>query len=131
MELRKLVLHYLDGTMGAAMVGPFPDGTATLQAETLEGRKLQVPVSELKAAFFVKTFTGNPDYERDADGEALRQQTRGRFVRVSFKDGEILVGEVSRSADLSKGFFLKVLDPNDNNVMVYVNPGALHRPPEE
>jgi len=131
MEQKKLVLHYADGTVGAGFSVPFADGTDLLKVETLESRVLEVPLAELKAAFFVKTFSGNPEYERDPDMQGLREKTRGRFVRVTFRDGEILVGEVSRDADLSRGFYLTVLDPNDNNVMVYVNPGFLQHPPEE
>lgn len=131
MEQKKIVLHYHDGTVGAGFAVPFADGTALIQVETLEGRSLEVSLSDLKAAFFVKTFSGNPDYERDAEMDGLRERARGRFVRVTFRDGEILVGEVSREADLDRGFFLTVLDPNDNNVMVYVNPGFLQHPPEE
>lgn len=131
MELRKLVLHYTDGTVGAALSPAFPDGTDVLQVETLEGRRLEVALSDLKAAFFVKTFTGDSNYDRDAAQADLRARTRGRFVRVSFRDGEVLVGEVNAGADLARGFFLQVLDPNDNNVMVYVNPGFLRKPPEE
>lgn len=131
MEQRKIVLHYADGTVGAGFSEGFPDGVGTFRIETLEGRVLEVDLATLKAAFFVKTFSGNRDYERPEDTDELRERTQGRFVRVSFKDGEILVGEVSREADLARGFFLKVLDPNDNNVMVYVNPGYLSVPPED
>ena len=131
MEQSKLVLHYADGTMGAGLAEPFPDGTEQLRVVTLEGRPLEVALKDLKAAFFVKTFSGNPGYERGEHFERLRAHTTGRFVRIAFADGEILVGEVSREADLSHGFFLKVLDPNDNNVMVYINPASLLRPPEE
>ncbi len=131
MEKKKLVLHYLDGTVGAALSDVFLDGTSSLLMETLEGRELCVELGELKAVFFVKTFTGDPAYERSKEHEHAPGRKGGRFVRVTFMDGEVLVGEVSGGADLSKGFYLEVLDPNDNNVLVYVNPGALRRPPEE
>jgi hypothetical protein len=131
MEKKKLVLHYLDGTIGAALSGVFPDGTESLRVETLEGRTIDVDLRELKAAFFVKTFSGNADYERPTERNHLQSRKQGPFVRVTFLDGEVLVGEVSRDADLTKGFYLEVLDPNDNNILVYVNPGALRRPPEE
>lgn len=131
MDQQKIVLHYLDGTVGAGFSQGFPDGVEVLQIETLEGVVVEVQLSALKAAFFVKTFSGNRDYERPDAQDELRERTQGRFVRVAFRDGEVLVGEVSRDADLSRGFFLKVLDPNDNNVMVFVNPGALLSPPED
>lgn len=131
MEKKKLVLHYLDGTVGAALSDIFPDGTESLRVETLEGRTIGVDLRELKAAFFVKTFSGNADYERPTERTHLQPRKQGPFVRVTFLDGEVLVGEVSREADLARGFYLEVLDPNDNNILVYVNPGALRRPPEE
>ncbi len=131
MEKKKLVLHYLEGTVGAALSDLFPDGTESLNVETLEGRELRIELRELKAAFFVRTFTGNPDYERSVEAARRVPSGKSRFVRVTFSDGEVLVGEVNRDSDLKKGFYLEVLDPNDNNILVYVNPRALRRPPEE
>ncbi|MEJ2367260.1 MAG: hypothetical protein P8Z49_02640 [Acidobacteriota bacterium] len=130
MSDHKLVLHYKDGTLHAVRSQLFEDGTATIPAVTQDGEKLAVPVERLKAAFFVKSYLGNPDYQRVKDEEALRAETSGRFVRIRFKDGETLLGEVSSKADLGRPFFLKLLDPNDNNLMVYVNPKYLDGPPE-
>lgn len=131
MEYRKLILRFLDGNVVPALVGFFENGTDPIPAIKNDGSPLCVPVSELKAAFFVKDYLGNPSYEALLDEEKLRRKTDGGFVRLHFKDGEVLIGQVADDTNFSKGFFLKVLDPNDNNILVYVNPKSLVRTPEK
>lgn len=130
MEYRKLILRFLDGNVVPALVGFFENGTDPISAIKNDGSPLCVPVSDLKAAFFVKDYLGNPSYEALLDEEKLRKKTDGGFVKLHFKDGEVLIGQVADDTNFSKGFFLKVLDPNDNNILVYVNPSSLVRPPE-
>jgi hypothetical protein len=130
MEYRKLILRYLDGKVVPALVGFFENGTDPISAINTDGSPLCVHVSDLKAAFFVKDYLGNPSYQALLDEEKMRNKTDGGFVRLYFKDGEVLRGQVADDANLAKGFFLKVLDPNDNNILVYVNPQSLKKPPE-
>lgn len=130
MEYRKLILRYLDGKIVPALVGFFDNGTDPIPALKLDGTPVSVKVSELKAAFFVKDYFGNPSYQALLDEEELRRRTSGLFVRLKFYDGEVMMGEVAPDTDFSKGFFLKVLDPDDNNILVYVNPKSLSEPPE-
>jgi hypothetical protein len=130
MEYRKLILRYLDGNVIPALVGFFENGTDPIPAIKSDGSPLFVEVSDLKAAFFVKDYLGNPSYQMLLDEEKMRRNTDGGFVRLHFSDGEVLMGQVSDDTNFSKGFFLKVLDPNDNNILVYVNPKSLKKPPE-
>jgi len=131
MEYRKLILRYLDGSVVPALVGFFENGTDPISAIRTDGSPLCVQVSDLKAAFFVKDYLGNPSYEALLDEEKIRNKTDGGFVRLHFSDGEVLIGQVADDTNFSKGFFLKVLDPNDNNILVYVNPKSLKHPPEK
>lgn len=130
MEYRKLILRYLDGKVVPALVGFFENGTDPITAIKRDGTPLCVNVSELKAAFFVRDYLGNPSYQSLLDEEELRKRTSGTFVRLYFKDGETMMGQVAKDTDFTKGFFVKVLDPDDNNILVYVNPGSLSKPPE-
>lgn len=130
MEYRKLILRYLDGNVVPALVGFFENGTDPISAIKTDGSPLCVAVSELKAAFFVKDYLGNPSYQALLDEENLRKKTDGRFVRLHFSDGEVLAGQVAEDTNFSKGFFLKVLDPDDNNILVYVNPRSLRKTPD-
>lgn len=130
MEYRKLILRYLDGRVVPALVGLFENGTDPIMAIKPDGTPLCVNVSELKAAFFVRDYFGNPSYQSLFDEEELRKRTSGTFVRLFFKDGEVLMGQAAKDTDFSKGFFVKILDPDDNNILVYVNPLSLSKPPE-
>lgn len=130
MEYRKLILRYLNGEVVPALVGFFENGTDPIPALKTDGTPLCVNVSELKAAFFVRDYLGNPSYQSLLDEEELRKRTSGIFVRLEFTDGEVMMGQVSKDTDFSKGFFVKVLDPDDNNILVYVNPLSLAKPPE-
>ncbi len=130
MEYRKLILRYLDGKVVTALAGFFENGTDPISALKSDGTPLCVNVSDLKAAFFVRDYLGNPSYQSLLDEEELRKRTSGVLVKLYFNDGEIMMGQISKSTDLTKGFFVKVLDPDDNNILVYVNPLSLAKPPE-
>ncbi len=130
MELRKVIIRYGDGRVVRAFSPLFEEGSDLLPAVGLSGEPHFVSLSELKALFFVRTFTGNPTY--DAPKVPSASGAPGaRIVSMLFRDGERMTGEVGASADLSRGFYLTVPDPEDNNLLVYVNPGSLVAPPGE
>jgi hypothetical protein len=97
----KPVFHISDG----------PRGTS--------GRPEELHVDELKAVFFVKDFSGNPDYEerkKFVEGD----KPCGRKVEVAFEDGEVLEGTVLGYNPNQSGFFLFPADPKSNNTRVFV-----------
>lgn len=130
MELKKIVLRFLDGRVTPGYAPLYEDGLDEIFATDTSGLPLVVPMRELKAVFFVRTFSGNPDYDSRRSLEELREFASSDLVRLRFHDGETLVGEVRRGASMASGFFLTVLDPDDNNLLIYVNPGGLLQPPE-
>jgi hypothetical protein len=84
-------------------------------------RKHTIPVTSLKALFFVKSFDGNPQYAeiKFFNGEP---QIEGLWVHLAFVDGERLEGIVHNSLSFlnEAGFLMKPPDPNSNNQAVYV-----------
>jgi hypothetical protein len=88
-----------------------------------------VPLSGLKAVFFVRTYTGNPEYDSPKTPEELPSRGGGRLAALRFLDGERMLGDVQEKTDVNRGFYLTVLDPEDNNLLVYVNPSSLAEPP--
>ena len=129
MELRKVVLRYLDGQVVRAYAPLFEEGSDPIPAADISGVPLFVPLSGLKAVFFVRTFTGNPDYDVPMAIETSTTKGSGRLVMVRFRDGERVLGEIHEKTDTDKGFYLTVLDPEDNNLLVYINPASLVGPP--
>lgn len=81
-------------------------------------RGLVVPVGELKALFFVRTYEGNPKHVEDcglADVKGL-----GRKIIVTFADGEVLRGSTTGYRNDKHGFFVIPVDPKANNSRVFV-----------
>jgi len=129
LELRKVILRYLEGPVLRAYAPFFEEGSDPVPAADISGMPLFVPLSQLKAVFFVRTFTGHPDYDNPATLDAVPSQGSGRLVLVRFSDGERVLGEVHDKTDTAKGFYLTVLDPEDNNLLIYINPASLAEPP--
>jgi uncharacterized protein DUF6982 len=89
----------------------FPAGGAS--------KALGVWVKDLKAVFFVRSFTGDPDYTERKDLDPKLPPLAVK-VRVEFLDGEVLVGYTTAYNPMQLGFFFVPMDPNGNNVRVFV-----------
>ncbi len=123
MEPAKVVVRYVDGrivkgytkdflpTNPSFHVHPFELGTSRDAVEIL--------VRHLKAVFFVREFSGDPNYQ-ERIGFFEGAKIIGRILQVTFKDGELIVGS-SLSYDPERpGFFLSPADPKGNNLGVFV-----------
>lgn len=115
-----LVLRMRDGSMKRCRIRtPFAAGVTRIQVVTAEGRVETVPLSKMKAIFFVRDPEGNPTYKR---GNEFTEGSpaAGTAVKVIFPDGEVMRGRVLNPAKHRSGFFLFPADPLDNNVKVFV-----------
>ncbi len=72
---------------------------------------------DLKAIFFVKDLTGNPQRQRR---DYLSPQGHGKRLEVTFHDGEKVVGTTEAFNPKKVGFFLFPSDPEDNNIRIFV-----------
>ena len=77
----------------------------------------RVSIPLLKAVFFVKEHVGDKTYN---EAKAFDKVVPGRKLRVTFKDGEELVGSTSGYDATRPGFFFTPADPKSNNDRVYV-----------
>ena len=80
-------------------------------------RALEVPVSALKALFFVRTYEGDPKHIEDRDLDKAKGQ--GRKIIVTFADGEVLRGFTTGYSKDKQGFFVIPVDSKTNNSRVY------------
>ena len=87
MELRKVILRYTDGRTLPAYAPIFEEGQDPLPIVDLEGQPLQAPLEGLKALFFVRTFSGNPDYDGPGALEALPYPEGGGSCGSIFSTG--------------------------------------------
>jgi hypothetical protein len=95
--------------------------------EAESGMNHIIPINELKALFFIRTFEGDRDYrEKKAFGVS---PSKGRKVFIKFKDGEV---PFQKGFTLTKpdgtedtGFFLAPSDTDSNNIKVFVVGSAI------
>lgn len=119
----KVVARYADGRI---VKGATSDFVATRERfhVTVTGappgsKPVEVETRSLKALFFVKDFAGNPQHvERNAFDSS--RPPAGRPIKVTFIDGEILVGTTTGYQPGRPGFFLVPADPRSNIERCYV-----------
>lgn len=86
----------------------------------------EIPISGLKAVFFVKSFEGQGN-RNDLKFFSNAPMVHGIWVQLQFKDGEIMEGIVLNGMHhlTEPGFFLHPTDPDANNKLIYVLKSAL------
>jgi hypothetical protein len=80
-----------------------------------------IPAMDAKAIFFVKSFEGD-DRHNELKFYTRAPIVHGIWIRIEFKDGEVMEGIVHNSIHylIDSGFFLLPTDPGSNNRLVYV-----------
>jgi hypothetical protein len=115
----EVVLRFRDGHLTrAVLTRDFTPLDFAVEAESDEGEKLQVNISELKAVFFLK----DPS-RREAElqiGAVVGEPPQGAPARVEFFDGEMIHGIVQEYRMEDSGFFLYPTSPESNNEKVFV-----------
>jgi len=124
---KKVVLRKLDKGLIKGYVNPGSYLTTTgIQMLDHQGRLIDVPLTELKGLFFVRDFEGDAGrVERKVFRS--RPKRRGLWVRLVFRDNEVLEGIIPNNLlDLHPSGFL-VIPPDlySNNLKIFVPRGAL------
>ncbi len=113
----KVVVRYLDGHVLKGSTSDFmpnKDSFHLTAADSKPGDQAQkISVKECKAVFFVKDFTGKPEYH-DKKEFQTDKTAGGRKIKVIFKDNELLVGTTQGYQPGRMGFFLFPADPQSN-----------------
>lgn len=125
---------------GKVLKGYVKDFTADSEMVFLDeaesGMNHIIPINELKALFFIRTFEGDREYrEKKAFGVS---PSKGRKVFIKFKDKESLIGFIDGEVPFQKGFtltkpdgtedtgfFLTPSDIDSNNIKVFVVGSAI------
>jgi hypothetical protein len=127
----KIVVRYRDGRVLKGQTADFlptrPAFHVVPADQTGEDTVVvRVLLEELKAAFFVRDFTGNAAYD-ETKAFAPAQKPQGRKMRVEFVDGEVLVGTTMGYQPDRPGFFLVPADPQSNNERCFVVSSAVRK----
>lgn len=132
----KVVVRFMGGKVLKGYLDNFKSDSKVLTVRDAEAeRKHSIQVDDLKAIFFVRSFKGD-SRRRDKKAYGIHKSS-GRKVCVIFKDGESVVGFVegefpwkkgfflSGSESEKKGFFLVPVDPEGNNIKIFVVGSAI------
>ncbi len=123
MNQNKIVVHYLDGRILKGSTSDFmpnKDSFHLTPADGTLGAPVHtVSVKECKALFFVKEFTGNPEYQ-DKKEFQTDKIAGARKIKVVFKDNEVLVGTTQGYQQGRPGFFLFLADQQSNTERCFV-----------
>lgn len=84
------------------------------------GRSESIPLEGVKAIFFVKSFEGK--WHDDLRFHDHLPPAECLWVRARFLDGEVIEGLILNNAHhvLHPGFYLYPIDPEGNNLLMYV-----------
>ena len=128
-----VVARYRDGKMVRGVThdfGPqkkvFHVSTREKHGRTLDGKAFEISLSELKAVFFVKSLEGRqgPPSLKEVVEEKLEAPGLMK-VRITFFDGEILLGTTHGYNPEREGFFIDPLERDSNNLRVFVVSSAV------
>jgi hypothetical protein len=121
---QKVIVRYRDGQLLRGYTNNFHTDRAQLHLshEPCSGETVMVPLSRVKALFFVREFAGNPRHVERPD---FQGRAPGRKLEITFHDGEVLVGSTISFRQDGNGFFVHPADPSSNNLRVFVVLGAI------
>src|SRR6187549_3567981 len=95
MNPSKVVVRYSNGKVVKGQTSDFLPNKDYFTLEpsdvTAGSKSMQVFVKDLKALFFVKTYTGDPK-RKESNQFDPKKPAIGKKIKVVFKDGEELVG---------------------------------------
>lgn len=119
--MNRIVARFQDGRVMKGFTTDFLPAKdrfhVTLEEHGAAAKPVEVPVPQLKAVFFVKSFEGNPQHRRSNEPS---QAGVGRRLRVVFKDGEVMVGTTQGYDRSRPGFFVVPVDTGGNNERCFV-----------
>ena len=84
------------------------------------GKVSEVLFSDLKAVFFVKSLEGRQDHPLTRDVEEKAEPGSLMKVKITFFDGETLVGTSRGYTPEREGFFIVPLEEDSNNLRIFV-----------
>ena len=126
MQGHLIVARFINGRVEKGSSADVDPKRPTCHLTTASGEKLEVSLANVKALFFVKTATGQPEYQESKHQSAGDSRLVGtKRVRVVFADKEEIVGLMNRYPPATPYFFMLPIDPQSNNIRILVNRAAV------
>jgi hypothetical protein len=123
---QKVIARFKDGRLLCGFTNDFHPSKLQLHISPnpRQGDSVFVPLSQLKALFFVREFLGDPTF---VERKAFVEPPQGRKVEVTFHDDEIMVGSTLGYRADGNGFFLHPADSRSNNIRVFVTAAGMQQ----
>jgi Family of unknown function (DUF6982) len=124
---QKIVARFVDGTILKGFNTDFDvnrPSFSLLQTPDVTADSVSVPLTNLKAVFFVRDFAGNPEYR---ERKTFIGDTQGRRIHLTFNDGEMIIGTTQSYRAGGVGFYVTPVDPRANNVRIFVLSNAVRQ----
>ena len=119
-----VVARYRDGRVIKGTTydfGPQKKGFHVIPLGEEGGKVSEVLFSDLKAVFFVKSLEGKQDHPSGKEGIEEKTEPMGQMkVKITFFDGETLVGTTQGYTLEREGFFIVPLEEDSNNLRIFV-----------
>src|SRR5262249_10721270 len=120
-ESNLVIVHYMDGTIIKGTTQDFFPNRPRFHLVSPDGKAVEVKCADLKAAFFVKSFEGNPTRQHARGFSAGPGETvPGKKLAVRFKHGETTRGSSRSYVPGREGFFMFPADTGSNSLRVYL-----------
>jgi len=124
--IHKVVAHYIGGRVVKGVSHDINPKRPFCHIRTEENANVSVKLKDLKALFFVKDLTGDPQREESRMLESRDPRARGaRPIEVEFGDGERVTGLTAGYPPRDPFFFVLPVDSRSNNVRILVNLAAV------
>lgn len=123
---QKVIARYQDGRVLCGYTNDFHPSKPQLHLSPnpRQGDSTFVPLTQLKALFFVREFLGDPTF---VERKVFVDPPQGRKVEVTFRDNEVLVGSTLGYRGEGNGFFVHPADVRSNNLRVFVTASGLRQ----
>jgi hypothetical protein len=123
---QKVIARYNDGRLAYGYTNDFHPSKSQLHLSPnpRQGESTFIPLSKLKALFFVREFEGDATH---VDRQDFVDPPQGRKVEVTFRDNEVMVGATLAYRNDGNGFFIHPADPGSNNLRVFVTAAGIQR----
>jgi hypothetical protein len=121
--MNKVVARFTDGRVIKGITADFFQNKESFHlrpAAAAEAEKpMEISTKELNALFFVRDYQGKPQHVEKKEFDP-GQAAPGRKIKVTFKDGESLVGTTTGYQPGRPGFFLVPADGDSNTERCFV-----------
>ncbi|HEY9161631.1 MAG TPA: hypothetical protein VIS94_11155 [Desulfomonilia bacterium] len=121
--MNKVVVRLIDGNLIKGVTTDFFPGKDVFHVSVANApagtKPVEINIRNMKAVFFVKDLTGNPQHVKQNEFDPKHPPV-GRRIKVVFKDGEVLVGTTVGYHPERSGFFVVPADADSNNDRCYV-----------